>query len=135
MSDTIPHNRIVLRVFFGESLPTLAVVDTGAPYCILNPEEAEPLRLNFRLECERLSQRLNIRGDLVPGWICRIPIRIVAEEGTSLQVEASVFVPELAPGSQWRAPNFLGMTGFLDRIRFAVDPEHNRFYFGALGSA
>jgi hypothetical protein len=31
---------------------------------------------------------------------------------------------------QWRGSNFLGYEGVLDRIRFAVDPRANLFYFG-----
>jgi len=65
-----------------------------------------------------------VRGILYTGRICGIPITLNAEIGQSLTVEASVFIPELAAGEHWYHPNFLGLSGFLDRIRFAVDPEH-----------
>jgi hypothetical protein len=41
-----------------------------------------------------------------------------------------LFVPEMEPDEVWSYPNFLGLSGFLDRIRFAVDASDNAFYFG-----
>jgi len=38
--------------------------------------------------------------------------------------------PILKSGQAWSYPNFLGLDGFLSRIRFAVDPTENVFYFG-----
>jgi len=53
-------------------------------------------------------------------------------QGQDLEIEATVFVPTLPPGETWRHPNFIGLSGFLERIRFAVDPEENAFYFGLI---
>jgi hypothetical protein len=53
-------------------------------------------------------------------------------EGDDLEIPATVFVPTIPPGETWLHPNFLGLTGLLDRIRFAVDPAENTFYFGPL---
>ena len=50
-----------------------------------------------------------------------------ADEGESLDVEATVF-----QSPDWRGPSFLGYQGLLQRIRFAVDPETNLFYFGQI---
>jgi hypothetical protein len=38
----------------------------------------------------------------------------------------------LRSSPDWRGPNFLGYQGLLQRIRFAVDPEVNLFYFGRI---
>jgi hypothetical protein len=40
-------------------------------------------------------------------------------------VDATIFV-----SPDWHGPNFIGYQGLLQRIRFAVDPETNLFYFG-----
>lgn len=32
----------------------------------------------------------------------------------------------------WTGPNFIGYEGLLQRIRFAIDPEANLFYFGRI---
>jgi hypothetical protein len=38
-------------------------------------------------------------------------------------VEATVFVASLQPEDEWTEPNFIGLKGCLDRMRFAVDPR------------
>jgi hypothetical protein len=52
---------------------------------------------------------------------------LLADTGEPLDVPATVFVTP-----DWPGPNFLGYQGLLQRIRFAVDPESNRFYFGPI---
>lgn len=32
----------------------------------------------------------------------------------------------------WPGSNFLGYMGAMDRVRFAIDPQRNRFYVAAL---
>jgi hypothetical protein len=59
------------------------------------------------------------------GTVQRLIIRLLAEQGESLNIDASVFVT-----TDWHLGNFLGCTGFLERFRFAVDPGTNTFYFG-----
>jgi hypothetical protein len=59
------------------------------------------------------------------GTIQRTILRLVAEQGDSLDIDASVFVTD-----DWTYGNFLGYSGLLERIRFAIDPQTNSFYFG-----
>lgn len=54
------------------------------------------------------------------------------ETDLSLEVNATVFVPNLRPNEVWPYPSFLGLSGFLERLRFALDPSENAFYFGAV---
>ena len=49
----------------------------------------------------------------------------MADEGESCEVDATLFVSR-----DWVYGNFVGYSGFLERIRFAVDPGANDFYFG-----
>jgi len=73
-----------------------------------------------------------IRGVRYNGRLCsEIPITIEASQGRDLLSSGTVFIPELEPTQVWNLPNFIGLTGFLERIRFAVDPFDNLFYFGA----
>jgi hypothetical protein len=55
---------------------------------------------------------------------------LIADDGDSLRIDATVFV-----SSDWprRAGTFLGYSGLLERIRFAVDPQKNDFFFGPIG--
>lgn len=123
------HPRIVLPVRFGDQIrPTLCILDTGAPVCILEPEKAAPLGL--KLEDALQSYELNIRGNTYFGHVHRITITLEALEGQPLSTDATVFVPELEHWQSYSFPNFLGLQGFLERIRFAVDPVTNSFYFG-----
>ncbi len=54
-------------------------------------------------------------------------IKLLAEIGDSLDIDATVFVP---PG--WQGPCFLGYAGVLERIHFAIHPGTNQFRFGSL---
>lgn len=54
----------------------------------------------------------------------------IPHSGLDLEVDATAFVPTLPSGERWPDPNFLGLSGFLERIRFAIDPAENAFYFG-----
>jgi hypothetical protein len=117
--------RIVLRVLpEGCPEPVLAVLDPAAPWGILNWEIACILGVSLRGEALRLR---TWRGT-VEGELHRLIITLLAEEGEPVSVEATVFVSEewTGPGH----PNFLGYSGFLERIRWAVDPAANMFYFG-----
>lgn len=100
-----------------------AQVDTGAAWTILETEVAEALGL---LDGAGESVRLRTRYGLIGGRLERTTITLLADEGESLDVDATVFVSR-----EWLAGTFLGYGGFLQRIRFAIDPEENFFYFGA----
>ncbi|MBI3762643.1 MAG: hypothetical protein HY260_12400 [Chloroflexi bacterium] len=73
-----------------------------------------------------------IRGQRYTGTLHRLDAKIPAEHGDPLTVEATVFVPELLPDDTWDFPNFIGLTGMLERMRFAVVPSSQLFYFGPL---
>jgi hypothetical protein len=122
--------RIFLQVSI-EGIDTAAFLDTGAPFVVCKPEIAEVLGLdpasgeplgNFRLRDSHLN-----------GHLHRMNVTLLAEQGDPLSVEATVFVPDPKSNQEWgNFPTILGMGGFLERIRFAVDPSQDQFYFGAL---
>jgi len=125
------HARIVVFVA-PEQNPDATIpmiVDTGAPWCILNPELAEVWGLE-PIGIYEPSRRINVRGHNFDGQLARGNILLQAKSGDNLYVQATFFIPELLPGESWNFPNFLGLDGFLNRIRFAVDPAENTFYFG-----
>ena len=55
----------------------------------------------------------------------RAPVSLVADVGESPDLDATFFV-----SADWRQGTFLGYSGLLERIRFAIDPYRNLFYFG-----
>jgi hypothetical protein len=102
----------------------LAQLDTGAAWSILDTQVADALALlNGAGEPKPLSTRIGTFN----GRLERTRIDIVADEGDSLSVEATVWV-----SPEWPGGNFLGYGGLLERICFAVDPSDNSFHFGAV---
>ena len=107
---------------FIQNISAYALVDTGSPYCVINSALLNAAGIDFAAgEPVTLSTRVG----RIEGTIQRLPIVVAAEEGEQLLIEASVFVSE-----HWSYGNFLGYSGFLERLRFAIDPSSNNFYFG-----
>jgi hypothetical protein len=130
-TDNETTNRIKLPITFEieKSVEVLAVLDTGAPYPILDPAFAKAIGFSSELALDRISMR--IRGMNLEGSLIRLNITLEAEQGRNLTVDATTFVPdsEFAWGN---FPCFIGLSGFLERIRFAIDPNTDTFYFGSL---
>jgi len=119
-------SKVFIEVKLGTlDAPLLAMVDTGAAFCILESEIAVELGLSF--DPEDYIRLLTPRGSF-KGTLRRTNILVIAQEGVSLDIEATVFVTE-----DWSHGNFLGYAGFLQRFRFAVDPYTNYFHFGPYG--
>ena len=122
--------RIVIPVLVEGQLIVPAIVDTGAPWCILDPEIAEAVGIQPRAGYR--TETLLFHWTRYEGGLHRMRIGLFAEKGVDLEIEATVFVPILRPGDSWMSPNFLGLSGLLERTRFAVDPSDNAFYFGLI---
>jgi hypothetical protein len=124
--DKLPASspRIYLEVKPGLFTGTIsAMVDTAAPWCIFEPSVGEFIRESFDRVSPDVS--LSTRLGTFTGSLYRGPLWVPALEGESLDVEVTVFM-----SPDWLGKNFLGYEGLLQRIRFAVDPETNLFYFG-----
>ncbi|HLO48066.1 MAG TPA: hypothetical protein VK211_06550 [Kamptonema sp.] len=121
-------NRIVLSVEI-EGRLTEAVVDTGAPYVIWSPRLARLAGFTPADTFERTI--MLVRGMRLEGGFIRVTIKLLGKEGDSLYVDATAFMPDIE--EYWgNFPSFLGLTGFLERIRFVADPNTDTFYFGPL---
>jgi len=108
-------NRILIRAEI-QGVITTFVVDTGAPYVILAPGIARGAGVARSSALE--TRTMLIRGMRLEGFLVRLNIRLVATEGEDLDVDATVFVPEVE--EYWGDfPSFIGLTGFLERMRFA----------------
>lgn len=125
--------RIVVPVRIGqdETEIVFAIVDTASPWFVLAPDVADALKIDrsageYR---DRKTEPLLTAYGRFGGWLCRVPVTFLADEGTGIEFETTVFVPE----EDWPSDlNFAGLENFLFRIRFAVDPDPERslFYFG-----
>ncbi len=108
---------------------TVAAIDTGGAYLILDPEYVD-YSLDTLGEAVEPA-RLQIRGVAYDGALYRLPIMILAQEGQSLEVEVTAFVPSLGPEEPWPLPMMMGLKGCLEFFRFAVDPAANMWFFGS----
>ena len=116
-------SRIHVKVEF-DGVPVLALLDTGASWSVLNAELAQDLGL---FEQDGEDTTISSRAGKIDGKLVRTATTLVADEGESIEVDSTVFVSR-----EWPAGNFIGYSGLLERIRFAIDPSSNSFVFGAL---
>lgn len=121
--------RIIVPVQI-EGVATRAILDTGGVYLVCNPEIAEFLALDPAQSLG--TEMLGIRGMRYAGNLYRLSLGLMATEGEGLQVEVTAFVPQLVMSDVWVLPSFLGLQGCLERLRFAVDPSTDTFYFGSI---
>ena len=112
----------------GMEEPFLALLDTGASWSVIDREIAEEAGL---IKAEGHDLRISHRNGTTDGRLVRTTMELVAEEGSALVVQATVFVPDenLPP-----PVNFIGYSGFLERIRLGLDPQKRDVYFGGYDS-
>lgn len=134
MYETQPGEISSLRIIMPleiEGIPTTAIVDTAAPYVVCAPDVAA--KIGLKTQEALYSIRLQLRGTWYHGHIHRLDILLPAETGETLTVDATAFVPDMHSAQAWgQLPSFIGMGGCLERMRFAVDPAEDTFYFGPL---
>jgi hypothetical protein len=118
-----PTAKIYVKILpEGVESPVVAQLDTGAPWSILETEIAEAIGV---LDEGGVPTTISSRVGDVSGHLVRIPLTLLADEGSSLGIDATVFVSR-----EWPRGSFLGYSGLLESIRFALDPQANQFYFG-----
>jgi hypothetical protein len=128
--ETTP--RVILDVEI-EGIPTQAMVDTGGIYLLCHPQFAAQLDLDISDATSGLLSML-FRGVFVQGRLYRLNVSLPADEGEDVPFQATAFVPEHYEEEQWGAiPSILGFHGCLERIRMAIDPVTDTFYFGPTG--
>ncbi len=115
----------------------LALLDTGACWTLIPTELADEISNELVPTGELVS--LSTRLGQYEGELHRLRVTLVADEGSDLSVEATVFVP--VGDSAWHGPLVLGYRGCLDRICFALSPAMNAggisrwFFAGTDGDA
>jgi hypothetical protein len=67
---------------------------------------------------------------LLEGHLHRVTVSLARRRGQQSGIRDDGAYPDLAPEAIWDRPNFVGLNNFLSRIRFAIDPNENAFYFG-----
>jgi hypothetical protein len=118
-----PHQLFVAVECLVGDYSVNALLDTGSQWCILPALiAAEVANLT---ESSGPAERMGTRFGTIIGRLVRVPLAFVAEEGETLDVDATWFVSE-----DWPGPAVIGWKGCLERVRFALDPTREEFYFG-----
>jgi len=124
-----PHRLVVaIECRLGE-LSVYALLDTGADWCVLPTGIAE--LLGYEVAPDADTPPYHTRYGRLLGRRERVLVSLIAEDGASLEVEATWFV-----SPDWPGPVVIGWKGCLERLRFALDPTpgEDRFYFGEIQS-
>jgi len=101
----------------------LAQIDTGAAWSVLSPDVASKLRIPLNAGNPAVLRTWLGRRQ---GRLVRIPFTFLADEGEPFPTDGTFFItPDWPEGM-----TFLGYSGLLDSIRFALDPQTNDFFFG-----
>jgi hypothetical protein len=126
--------RVILSIRLGE-IETSAFLDTGGVYLLCAPQLAR--RLGLDPQDGIPAPPLQLGRGRFEGALHRVGLTFIAAYGEDLSIESTIFVPHAKPGEQWPEdfPCILGMQGCLERLRFAVDPGNDTFYFGDLTQA
>ncbi|HEY3570991.1 MAG TPA: hypothetical protein VGP73_23875 [Thermoanaerobaculia bacterium] len=127
-SDSAPHwyeptAKIFVRLRIGSVQQVLAQLDTGAAWSVLAPDVADEACIPIESGDPAL---LSTRFGVKKGYLVRTGFSLVADEGEPLHAEGQFFICQDWP----EGLNFLGYSGLLEFIRFALDPQANHFYFG-----
>jgi hypothetical protein len=101
------------------------LLDTAAEWCVL------PAKLARDWGCAEPAHQpeasLLTRFGRTNGHLSRLSIVFPALQGADLTVDATCFISD-----SWPGPMVIGWKGCLERMRFALDPGDESFYFAAL---
>jgi hypothetical protein len=106
-----------------------AVLDTGAPYCVMAPWLAAVAGIGAEGGLEDVT--MVVRDSKITGQLHRVQLRLLADEGEDVEVDAvTIIADEREAFAMGDLPCFIGMRGCLEAIRFALDPANDLFHFG-----
>jgi len=123
--------QVVLEIAI-EGIVAEAIVDTGGVYLLCHPRLARQLDMDASQAVSPVIELL-FRGVSLQGRLHRMSLTLLAEVGENLGFEATAFVPEQDEEGWSDMPSILGFYGCLERIRMAIDPVTETFYFGSTG--
>jgi hypothetical protein len=108
----------------------MALLDTGAELSIAGNIIYQAFSYENLLLGPSLEKRIiNTRFGNFEGNLYRVDVGLTADWGEPLAIEGTFLFCE-----NWQGPTVLGFHGFLERIRFAIDPDYEKIgciYFSA----
>lgn len=121
------HRLFVAVACLVEDLPSpiFALLDTASEWCVLPASVSTDLGLD--LEPDEHSIPLHTRFGEVRGRLERVRMRLIADEGDPIEIQATCFISQ-----EWPGPMVIGWKGCLERIRFGLAPDEEALYFASL---
>lgn len=108
----------------------MALLDTGSELSVIGESAYQVfLHKNILLESPVGTRKISTRLGSFEGALYRVEVSLIATWGEDLLVDGTFLFCE-----EWKGPTVLGFHGFLERIRFAVDPDYENvgcIYFAA----
>jgi len=108
----------------------MALLDTGAELSVVGSTIYQAFSYENLLSDSSPEKRtISTRLGNFEGTLYRVDIGLTADWGKPLLIEGTFLFCE-----DWQGPTVLGFHGFLERIRFAIDPEYEQIgciYFSA----
>ena len=123
-----PHFRrpIVDVVIFGPkgNVPTIALLDSGADYCLFNIEFAKQIGVDLK-KCEK-GQTIGVEGGKIDIYMTEVEIQI--------QHLQKIIVPVGFIDSP-SVTGLLGQVGFFDKNRIKFERDHDTFEINQITNA
>jgi hypothetical protein len=108
----------------------MALLDTGSELSVVDNEVYQAfLDDDVLLGSPVGTRKINTRLGNFEGTLYRVDVGLTADWGEDLVIEGTFLFCE-----DWKGPTVLGFGGFLERIRFAIDPDYEQIgciYFSA----
>ncbi|OQW89003.1 MAG: hypothetical protein BWK78_07835 [Thiotrichaceae bacterium IS1] len=127
-----PHKLItgVECQFPAIQMEQMALLDTGSELSVAGSTVYQWFFYRNVSLGEPVGQRsIHTRLGTFEGHLYRLEVKLTAHWGESLTVEGTLLFCE-----HWTGPTVLGFHGFLERLRFAIDPNYEQvgcIYFAA----
>jgi hypothetical protein len=116
---------VAVAVRIGDERDTSVLLfDPACEYCVISQALARAAGWQFSLDLP--AQGISTRLGHFDGVIDRMALTFVGVDDEELPVDATWMII-----ADWPGPTVLGWRGCLERMRFAVDPLDNWFYFAA----
>ena len=108
----------------GSTEDVVALLDTAAEWCVVSADLGA--KLGIVAEEGDPSATMLTRHGRIDGRVVRVPVQLVADEGSDVTVEATFVV-----SADWPALPVIGWKGLLERVRLGLDPSSQRVYFSS----
>jgi len=110
------------REFTAVNMKQMALLDTGAELSVAGSFIYQAFFYENVLFDSPLDKRIisTLLGKF-EGHLYRVEVGLTADWGEPLMIEGTFLFCE-----EWQGPTILGFHGFLERIRFAIDPDYEQ---------